>query len=74
MPSVTMTIKLRIMLMMSMTIMMNRVAATHTSHAGVMQRGEPILVLPVHLGARFIEVPGIEIYKKEGEYKGTWCK
>ena len=74
MPAVTMTISLRIMLMMPMTIMMNRVAATHTSHAGVMQRGEPILVLPVHLGARFIEVPGTEIYKKEGEYKGTWCK
>ena len=40
---------------------MNRVAATHTSHAGVMQRGEPILVLPVHLGAGFVEVPGTEI-------------
>ena len=74
MPSVTMTIKLRIMLMMSMTIMMNRVAATHTSHAGVVQGGEPILVLPVHLGAGFVEVPGTEIYKKEGDYQGTWCR
>ena len=55
--------------------MMNRAAATHTSHAGVVQGGEPILVLPVHLGARFVEVPGTtENYKKEGEYQGTCCK
>ena len=68
MPAVTMTITLRIMLMM------NRAAATHTSHAGVVQRGEPVLVLPVHLGAGFVEVPGTEIYKKESEYQGTWCR
>ena len=55
-----MTIMLTIMLMMPLTIMMNRVAATHTSHAGVVQRGEPVLVLPVHLGAGFVEVPGTE--------------
>ena len=54
MPAVTMTITLTIMLMM------NRVVATHTSHAGVVQGGEPILVLPVHLGAGFVEVPGTE--------------